>query len=108
MQTYSSRNMILCDAYELNEQSWCELYDRDLFSIDLLEPCQLLGAEDAELLLSVSESVSSLPLLAALWDPGLVMDASIPHWGSESSVFQQVVCAITAGGLLINVGTHCW
>ncbi len=68
---------------------------------------QLLGLDDAELLLSVSESVSSLPLLAALWAPGLDVDVSIRPGGSEAPLLWQSVCPLTGGGLLINVGMLC-
>lgn len=66
---------------------------------------QLLRPDDAELLLSVSESVSSLlPLLAPLWAPGLDLDVSSLAGSSEAPLLWH---GVTDGGLLINVGRHC-
>jgi len=67
---------------------------------------QMLWQDEAELLLSVSESVSSPPLLDALWPPGLDVDVSMPPGGSGAPLFWQDVWP-PAGGLLINVGMLC-
>lgn len=73
---------------------------------------QLLGLDDAVLLLSVSESVSSLLLLAALRIPGLVLDVSILPRGSDAPLLitwldVSGVCPLSNGELLTSVGMLC-
>lgn len=69
--------------------------------------CQLLGLDDAELLLSVSESVSSLLLLAACWAFDLDLEISPLPGGSEAPLLSHEVCPLIDDGLPINVGMLC-
>lgn len=68
---------------------------------------QLLGLEDVELLLSVSESVSSPLLPAALGPPGLDLDDSLLLGGAEAPLLSCGICPLADAGLLINAGIFC-